>query len=189
MIKINKHPKSMEELQTSVPSGFTMKFDNGNTISVQFGMGNYCANKNKESKTQCTTAEIAIWDAKGTWYKFVDANDEVLGHCSADDVAKWINFAATKTSDTWNPLTGKLVLTESKGWVVRFNFSNEIEQEFDGEVLSSTTRYEELPVHPDCLEMAERLGTTKLVVDFIAQTIAVGTNEFDITDKDVAVII
>lgn len=179
----------MKELQTSVPSGFTMKFDNGNTISVQFGMGNYCANKNKESKTQCTTAEIAIWDANGTWYEFKDAHDEVLGHCSADKVAEWIHFAATKTSDTWNPLTGKLVFTDSKGWVVRFNFSNEIEQEFDGEVLSSTTLYDELPVHPDHVEMAEKLYETKLSVDFVAQTIAVGTNEWDVMDTDVAVIL
>ena len=50
MIKINKHPKSVNDFGTSVASGFTMKFSNGNTISVQFGMGNYCANKDVESK-------------------------------------------------------------------------------------------------------------------------------------------
>jgi len=186
MIKINKHPKSMQELETSVPSGFTMKFSNGNTISVQFGMGNYCANKNKESKTQCTTAEIAIWDANGTWYEFVDAHDEVLGHCSADDVAKWIQFASTNTIAPKKSITGKLTYTESKGWVVRFNYVNEIVQEFDGEVLSTTTRYEELPVHPDT-EILPEMDSS--FVDFEVHNIAVGTSEFDITDKDVAVII
>ena len=95
MIKINKHPKSVNDFGTSVASGFTMKFSNGNTISVQFGMGNYCANKDAESKESCTTAEIAIWNSEGKWYEFLNKHDEVLGHCSADVVASWINFAAT----------------------------------------------------------------------------------------------
>ena len=83
-------------------------------------------------------------------------------------------------------MTGKLAYTESKGWVVRFNYVNEIVQEFDGEVLSTTTRYEELPVHPDTEILP---GMDSGFVDFEVHNIAVGTSEFDITDKDVAVII
>jgi hypothetical protein len=97
MIKINKHPKSAQDFTTQVPAGFTMKFSNGNTISVQFGMANYCANKDKESVESCQTAEIAIWNSEGKWYEFPHRHDEVLGHCSADVVATWINFAATTT--------------------------------------------------------------------------------------------
>lgn len=92
MININNHVKSMADL-TQVPSGFSMTFANGNTISVQFGAGNYCANK-LESNTCCANAEIAIWDKNNKDYTFADDWDQVKGYCSADDVAKWINFAA-----------------------------------------------------------------------------------------------
>lgn len=94
MIKINNHPKSMKDFSTDIASGFTMKFLNGNTISVQFGMANYCSNRNDESRPESTTAEIAIWNTAGNWYVFEDSIDNVRGYCSADEVAKWIHFAA-----------------------------------------------------------------------------------------------
>jgi len=93
MIKINTHIKSREETHINVSSGFTMMFENGNTISVQFGCGNYCSNRD-ESKDTSETAEVAMWNKEGDWYQ-IQPHDEVRGHCNADEVAKWIHFAAT----------------------------------------------------------------------------------------------
>jgi hypothetical protein len=94
MIKINKHPESIDNMSNLIESGFTMVFDNGNTISVQFGEFNYCSNKDQGTKNKATSAEVAIWNSDGTWYDF---GDEVYikGWCGVDEVAKWIAFAAT----------------------------------------------------------------------------------------------
>lgn len=80
--------------KTQIASGFRMTFSNGNTISVQFGIGNYCENRD-ESKTSSKNAEIAIWNKENVWYNF--GSDEVKGWCDADEVARWINFAANNT--------------------------------------------------------------------------------------------
>jgi len=77
--------------------GFSLTFENGWTISVQFGYGNYCDNhrhpdgwdfSKKQEVTQSSDAEIAIWDANGEWYNF--GSDTVKGYCSANEVAEWI---------------------------------------------------------------------------------------------------
>ena len=91
MIKINNNLKSMKDVKTQVASGIQMKFANGNTISIQFGFGNYGSNRDK-SEPQTLTAEVAIWDASDNWYQF--EGDTVEGWCNADEVAKWIHFAA-----------------------------------------------------------------------------------------------
>ena len=77
--------------------GFQLTFENGWTISVQFGYGNYCDNNRhpdgwdfskKQEVTQSSDAEIAIWDANGEWYNF--GSGTVKGYCSAIEVAEWI---------------------------------------------------------------------------------------------------
>ncbi len=59
--------------------GFMMTFENGWTVSVQFGTGNYCSkqsytaeyNSEKDSYIwESTDAEIAAWDSKGVWLTF-----------------------------------------------------------------------------------------------------------------------
>lgn len=44
--------------------GFHITFENGWTISVQFGNGNYCNNKNLKNgdEVKCQNAEVAIWN-------------------------------------------------------------------------------------------------------------------------------
>ena len=80
-------------------TGFQMTFENGWTISVQFGYGNYCDNNRHPdgfdfgknlNTVQSSDAEIAIWNSEGTWYNF--GSDTVKGYCSADEVATWIEF-------------------------------------------------------------------------------------------------
>lgn len=93
MIQITEHYKGGEkhDFKTKIAAGFKMTFENGNTISVQFGSGNYCTNR-QETKSETTTAEIAIWNKNGDWYDF--GGDQVKGYCNANKVAKWIDFAA-----------------------------------------------------------------------------------------------
>ncbi len=67
--------------------GYRMKFRNGWTISVQWGMGNYCSNREGLSN-KSETAEIAIWDCNNKWYMF--EGDTVKGYCTADEVAEWM---------------------------------------------------------------------------------------------------
>lgn len=79
--------------------GFQMTFENGWTISVQFGYGNYCDNRchpggwhfeKKQEVTQSPNAEIAIWNDKSPdFYNF--GSDTVKGYCSANEVAEWID--------------------------------------------------------------------------------------------------
>jgi hypothetical protein len=81
--------------------GFHMVFSNGNTISVQYGPGNYCSKRSddldirplEEIKWSSEDAEIAIWNDKGTWYDF--GYDQVKGWCAADEVAEWIAKTAS----------------------------------------------------------------------------------------------
>ena len=75
-----------------------MVFENGLTISVQFGKMHYCSRKSRnysyadEDNTpiESPDAEIAIWssDKNEEWFDF--GSDQVKGWVSADEVAFWI---------------------------------------------------------------------------------------------------
>jgi hypothetical protein len=80
--------------------GFQMTFENGCTISVQFGYRNYCDNNNHpdgydfsngKTMVESSDAEIAIILPNGEFYDF--GNDLVKGYCSADEVADYIKLA------------------------------------------------------------------------------------------------
>ena len=82
-------------------SGFQMFFQNGYTISVQYGPRNYCEKRESDYDAPITPAEwgvlrweskdaeIAIWNSDKVWYVFEDG-EEVKGWCSPDEVAEWI---------------------------------------------------------------------------------------------------
>ena len=80
--------------------GFQMTFANGYTVSVQFGAGNYCDNRNDFgcSEVECASnnAEVAIWDVNGEWVCF--GADEVVGWQTADLVAKLLASTAALPS-------------------------------------------------------------------------------------------
>ena len=70
--------------------GFQMTFENGCTISVQFGKHTY-------SDAGETTAEVAAWDNKGNWLMFdgekwseIEESSDVIAHQTASEVAKLI---------------------------------------------------------------------------------------------------
>lgn len=87
--------------------GFQMVFENGWTISVQFGPGNYsdarsfapgdydAPMKTKDGVWQSPNAEIAIWDAQGNWHEF-ENGDTVKGWCTPNEVAEWIEKISNK---------------------------------------------------------------------------------------------
>ena len=73
--------------------GFHMTFENGWTVSVQFGKNNYASNK--QHTDESPDAEIAAWDKDGNWYHFKNG-DDVFGYEKTDDVAEFIAMIAAK---------------------------------------------------------------------------------------------
>jgi hypothetical protein len=79
-----------------VPCGFTMTFENKNTIIIQFGYGNECENF-EESASSSYDAEIFICNENGEWYEFTGSSSKYsLGCLTTDEVYEWIVFAKTK---------------------------------------------------------------------------------------------
>ena len=95
------------------PMGFQMDLENGWTISVQFGIGNYCSNRDGAGNPfkdipdflDSETAEIAAWRTdsrgrdKGTstkeWYTF-EHGEQVDGWQTPHQVLEFINLIARK---------------------------------------------------------------------------------------------
>lgn len=88
MFKITKH------------RGFQITFENGWTVSVQFGGGMYCDNydmdcgKEKEINIlKCRNAEIAAFDDNGEMLKF-ENGDTVKGYVSPNYALDFMNKIA-----------------------------------------------------------------------------------------------
>ena len=82
--------------------GFQVTYANGWTVSVQFGHGSYCANRDynqpfeHEEAQESVNAEIAAWDKNGIWHKFDDEGDTVDGWKTPDEVLEFMNMIAAK---------------------------------------------------------------------------------------------
>ena len=88
--------------------GFGMTFDNGFTISVQWGTENYCEHRNldidfddipnpkENNRWESRSAEIAVFDDDGIVP--IGDGDDVIGWLSADDVAKIIEGVSSAES-------------------------------------------------------------------------------------------
>ena len=75
------------------PKGFSIKFENGYTLSIQFGVGNYCSNRWKdweEPTLSSKTAETAIIEPSGEFHEY--KGDDVQGWQSPDEVAETITY-------------------------------------------------------------------------------------------------
>lgn len=79
--------------------GFQVKFDNGYTVSVQFGPGNYGTNYNADFMTNMNkpqsadTAETALLDPDGNFVAYKDG--DVQGYQSPADVLALMKYAAS----------------------------------------------------------------------------------------------
>ncbi len=84
--------------------GFHITFENGYTVSVQWGAGNYCENYDKNTFTEeeqfktgeeiSFTAEIAVWASDKKMIKMPGWDDTVKGWCSPKEVLKLMNWAS-----------------------------------------------------------------------------------------------
>jgi hypothetical protein len=79
--------------------GYGMTFANGWTISVQWGVINYCANRNRTRNPISPSAEIAIFDPKSNYHRPDSwSNTNVQGYLSSDEVLKWMQYTASQPS-------------------------------------------------------------------------------------------
>jgi hypothetical protein len=78
--------------------GFSITFDNGYTVSVQFGPGNYSSNYNLSmldnmgKPMTATLAETALIAPNGDFVAYKD--DDVQGYQSTVDVLALLNYAS-----------------------------------------------------------------------------------------------
>ena len=79
--------------------GFHLNFDNGLTLSSQFGYGNYCENRTLEvgdvgraEAAKSDNCEIAIWNKDGDWITREMA-EEVFDDPLDDDVMGYVDFS------------------------------------------------------------------------------------------------
>lgn len=77
--------------------GFQLTFDNGYTVSVQFGPGNYGSNRAETYSTSmnvpmtATLAETALIAPDGSFVAYKD--DDVQGYQTPEDVLELLNYA------------------------------------------------------------------------------------------------
>ena len=82
--------------------GIHLKFDNGITLSIQFGLGNYCSNLNADMKlslgnrVESADAEIAAFNDSNLWFNFSTLTflepPNVKGYVSFNEVLDYITY-------------------------------------------------------------------------------------------------
>ena len=91
----------MSRFTSCLNKGFSMEFENGFRISVQWGIGNYCEVREKDAYDapqkqdfwDSTNAEIAVFDNDGGFIEVRD--DMVAGWLSTNTVAKVITIVSS----------------------------------------------------------------------------------------------
>jgi hypothetical protein len=100
----------------SLNNGFTMTFENGYTVSVAWGWGNYCDSRHKHlvsfgptdrlpsySSTEfyeCKTAEVAVWNRDGTFLTpDGKLGGDVLPYRTPEEVASFLSEVASWKSN------------------------------------------------------------------------------------------
>jgi len=82
--------------------GFHITFENGYTVSVQFGPGNYCDNYDARigiDEKKCgaegsTTAECAVWGRDEDLIDYQETGDTVSPRMTTAEVLQLLNWAA-----------------------------------------------------------------------------------------------
>ena len=114
MIKICKtNPNYFQDPLAEESTGIYMEFDNGNSISIQWGRGNYGSYRDSDPKPETCSAEVLIShiDVKR------DFPIQPMGWCDSDMVATLIY--QTSTMDFWE-LVSKYGEKESceRGYII-----------------------------------------------------------------------
>ena len=80
--------------------GTNYTFDNGITLSVQAGIGNYSTPREDHSSADnYSSFEIAMWDKDGDWITqdiVPGHNDDVVGYVSRENIDEIISFIKLK---------------------------------------------------------------------------------------------
>ena len=83
--------------------GFHVTFENGYTVSVQFGGGNYCDNYDmaigteRNRSKESSTAECAVWAENGSLIEMPEwSGDTVGGYMTPAQVLTLLNWAAAQ---------------------------------------------------------------------------------------------
>ena len=83
--------------------GFHITFENGWTVSVQFGWGNYCEHHScgmemlgQSGPGESVDAEIAVWGPDGEMLEMPGWGDTVKGYCKPAEVLELLNWAANQ---------------------------------------------------------------------------------------------
>lgn len=72
-------------------NGFHLSFENGWTVSVQWGDGTYSSDRETRGNfIPSKDAEVGAWDKDGNWWKFEE--DSVQGYKSAAEVVDFANM-------------------------------------------------------------------------------------------------
>lgn len=95
----------MAQMRITDGKGVQFTFDNGLTISIQIGAGNYGDNYNHGSYEvtrdkplpPSTRAEIAVWDKDNKWLDF--ESDCVKGYVPVEDVLRFTAFLQSLPTD------------------------------------------------------------------------------------------
>ena len=76
--------------------GFHIEFENGVTVSVQFGEFNYHSCK-RGDLGKSNDAEIGVWDKNGIWItkkrRGYAKGDDVVGYQTPKQIIGWCNWA------------------------------------------------------------------------------------------------
>lgn len=102
--------------------GFQITFANGYTVSVQFGAGNYCDNRDYSFYTPerdpalgakgSETAEVAVFHSTGgQWYRpacFGEMNDDVKGWVTPDELPQLFVEVANLPTPGFLQITAKV---------------------------------------------------------------------------------
>lgn len=89
--------------EITMNKGFHMKFANGFSVSVQWGVGNYCANKWGPGRfgdpvPACPDAEVAAFDPDGNMIDLA-IGDQVIGYLNTNQVLAFMNAVAELSAD------------------------------------------------------------------------------------------
>lgn len=90
----------MARMRITDGKGVQFEFDNGVTVSIQIGRGNYGDNYDwpggwdaptRENPLPWSTrAEVACWDSEGVWFDLV--GDQVAGYVPVEDVLAFVEY-------------------------------------------------------------------------------------------------
>ncbi len=94
----------MSKFTSTRGKGFRIQFNNGFTLSVQWGPGNYCEKQNEDMRApdkvefwDSSDAEIAVIDETGAFISL--GEDTVKGWVTADEVAEVIGIVQSSSTE------------------------------------------------------------------------------------------